>query len=147
MKYLEYQEQAKVIAWARNPLILAKYKGTGLEFLHANHNTQLLTKAQAGRWKAVGGKSGIPDLFLPVPVISGDGSHVPGLYIEMKSPELKPKKSTSKGGLSDIQIYTFAKLSQQGYEVRVCYDANSAIKEIENYLSNTYEMLILQSQK
>jgi hypothetical protein len=130
-KYEEYNEQKKVFEWAANPLIL--YQHPELEcLLYGNMNTQVLTSAvQQGRWKAAGGKAGIPDIFLAV---ARGGYH--GLYIEMKKPSLKPVRPTSKGGVSDVQLKVIEQLREQGYRVAVCYFANEAINIIDKYLTD-----------
>ena len=63
--------------------------------------------------------SGVPDLFLPVPI----GAYH-GLFIEMKS---------DKGRLSENQQWFLNKVELLGYKIAVCYSANEAIKTIENY--------------
>ena len=63
--------------------------------------------------------SGVPDLFLPVPM---GGYH--GLFIEMKS---------EKGRFSTNQTWFLSKVELLGYKIAVCYSANEAIKTIENY--------------
>lgn len=125
MKHLEYNEQKAFIDWCK--LATRLYPVLGL--IYCNHNTQKLNFKQAFRWQSVGGKAGIPDLFLPV---ARDGYY--GFYLEFKSPDLKPKTSRSKGGLNDDQLELFPKLKEQGYQVVVCYSWLDAKKELEKYL-------------
>jgi hypothetical protein len=74
---------------------------------HASLNGARLSWAQAKKQKAAGMKSGIPDIFFPVPRYPYHG-----LYIEMKR---------VKGGvLSDEQKLMIPRLSEQGYLVAVC---------------------------
>jgi len=108
-------EQAKVIAWAR----ANERNYPFLWMLHSSLNGVKLSKMQAGKAKASGMLSGVPDLFLPVP----RGSFF-GLYIEMKNAtgRIMPNQSRYLKAVSDF-----------GYSAVVCYSANEAIKTIENY--------------
>ena len=78
------------------------------------------SKATAGKLKAEGVKTGVPDMFLPV---ARGGYH--GLFIELK---VKPNKTTEN---QDIWI---AELKKQGYAVEVCYGWREASVVLENYL-------------
>lgn len=69
----------------------------------------------AVKLKAEGVKAGVPDLFLPV---ARGGWH--GLFVEMKAPSQKPKKS-GKGGVSEEQRTFGEKVQAQGYGWCVCY--------------------------
>ena len=111
----EAAEQAKVIAWARDNEKTYPF----LWMLHSSLNGVKLSKIQAGKAKASGMLSGVPDLFLPVP----RGSFF-GLYIEMKS---------AKGRVSVEQSRYLKCAAENGYAVSVCYSANEAIKRIEDY--------------
>ena len=111
----ESVEQEKVIKWARDN----EKNYPFLWMLHSSLNGVKLSKTQAGKAKASGMLSGVPDLFLPVPK---NGFH--GLYIEMKS---------EKGRLTDNQKWFLSKVELLGYKIAVCYSANDAIKTIENY--------------
>jgi len=108
-------EQAKVIAWAR----ANERNYPFLWMLHSSLNGVKLSKMQAGKAKASGMLSGVPDLFLPVP----RGSFF-GLYIEMKNAtgRIMPNQSRYLKAVSDF-----------GYSAVVCYSAIEAIKTIENY--------------
>lgn len=81
------------------------------------------------RLKGQGVKSGIPDIFLPVPK---SGYH--GLYIEMKKPSERPKTERSKGGLSDDQIEFMAFAQASGYGAITCYTWIEAKDVIRQYL-------------
>lgn len=76
--------------------------------------------------KAMGMKSGVPDVVLPV-VKNG----FPGLYIEMK---FKNNKTTPE------QAAFMTALRQQGYQTAVCYSAEEAKEEILNYLQEPDKM-------
>lgn len=77
--------------------------------------------AEAARLKAQGVKAGVPDLCIPV---ARCGYH--SLYIEMKA---------AKGRVSGHQREWLDLLNAQGMRAVVCYGAESAIEEIESYMS------------
>ena len=111
----EAAEQENVIKWARDN----EKNYPFLWMLHSSLNGVKLSKIQAGKAKASGMLSGVPDLFLPVP----RGSFC-GLYIEMKS---------ATGRIMPSQSRYLSAVSDFGYSAVVCYSANEAIKTIENY--------------
>ena len=111
----EAAEQENVIKWARDNEKTYPF----LWMLHSSLNGVKLSKIQAGKAKASGMLSGVPDLFLPVP----RGSFC-GLYIEMKS---------ATGRIMPSQSRYLKAVSDFGYNAVVCYSANEAIKTIENY--------------
>ena len=111
----EAAEQENVIKWARDNEKTYPF----LWMLHSSLNGVKLSKIQAGKAKASGMLSGVPDLFLPVP----RGSFC-GLYIEMKS---------ATGRIMPSQSRYLSAVSDFGYSAVVCYSANEAIKTIENY--------------
>ena len=74
---------------------------------------------QAGKAKASGMLSGVPDLFLPVP----RGCFF-GLYIEMKS---------ATGRIMPSQSRYIKTVSDFGYAAFVCYSADEAIEKIKSY--------------
>lgn len=75
---------------------------------------------EAARFKRMGVKAGVPDLFLPV---SRGGCH--GLFIELKAPH---------GRLSDHQRGWLESLKASGYAVSVCYGCDEARRDILRYL-------------
>lgn len=116
LKRGEDTEQISVIEWAhwntpRHP---------ELKLLHHIPNGGRRNAVEAARFKAMGVKAGVPDLFLPVP---RDG--YAGLYIEMKY---------GKNKTTDKQNEWIAALRQQGYQVTVCYSAPQATAVLECYL-------------
>ena len=117
MRHLESAHQQQVIEWARMASRSAKYPM--LNMLHCSLNGVKLSKSQAGIAKAQGMLSGVPDLFLPVPV-----GKYHGLYIEMKH---------GKNTLTDNQERFLQNAANVGYAVAVCYSAQEAIKRIEDY--------------
>lgn len=78
-------------------------------------------KAEAGRFKAMGVKPGVPDILLP---ISRGKSH--GLWIELKR--------VHKGRISSSQREWLHALRLQGYAAYVCNGWEHASKTIINYI-------------
>ena len=117
IKHTEANYQQQVVEWARWAHRSGKYPN--LDLLHCSLNGVKLSGTQAKIAKGQGMLSGVPDLFLPVPI---GGYH--GLFIEMKS---------DKGRLSENQQWFLNKVELLGYKIAVCYSANEAIKTIENY--------------
>lgn len=74
----------------------------------------------AAKLRAEGVRSGVPDLWLPIPI----GDHA-GLVIEMK-------RATGKA--SKNQTTWIEYLRQQGYAVTVCFSAAEAVQSITDYL-------------
>lgn len=79
-------------------------------------------KAEAGRFKAMGVKSGVPDIFLPIP-----RGKAHGLWIEMKR--------VRSGHLTPKQQEWIELLTSQGYIAHVCYGWEQASKVITAYLT------------
>ena len=111
----EAAEQENVIKWARDN----EKNYPFLWLLHSSLNGVKLSKIQAGKAKASGMLSGVPDLFLPVP----RGSFF-GLYIEMKS---------AKGRIMPSQSRYLKAVSDFGYNAVVCYSSSEAIEKIKEY--------------
>lgn len=84
-----------------------------LRWLFAIPNGGLRDKITAGKLKATGVKSGVPDICLPVP---RRGLH--GLFIELKRPKSIGKAA---GSPSDNQIDWKNYLIGNGYTVKVCW--------------------------
>lgn len=116
LKRGEDTEQISVIEWAdwNTP------RYPELKLLHHIPNGGKRNAAEAARFKAMGVKAGVPDLFLPVP-----RAGYAGMYIEMKF---------GKNKTTDKQNEWIAALRQQGYQVTVCYSAPEATNELECYL-------------
>lgn len=113
----EAQEQIAVMKWAE----LQSHVYPELNLLFHIPNGSNKSKAQAGLFKAMGLKSGVPDLFLPV---ARGKFH--GLFIEMK---------TNKGRPSKTQLEWLEALREQGYGAVACYGFENAIATIKVYLS------------
>ncbi len=116
LKRGEDTEQISVIEWAE----WNAKRYPELKLLHHIPNGGKRNAKEAARFKAMGVKAGVPDLFLPVP-----RAGYAGLYIEMKYGK---NKTTEK------QDEWIAALRQQGYQVTVCYSAPEATAELECYL-------------
>ncbi len=114
-------------------------------WLHAIPNGGLRDKKTAGQMKAEGVKRGICDIFLPLPFpgpVNGRPGYVyAGLYVEMK------RAATMKAGVRKAQIIDraagttseeqndfVAYARRVGYAVSVCFDWQSAAKEIQRYI-------------
>lgn len=98
-----------------------------LKLLHHIPNGGKRNKAEAARFKAMGVKAGVPDLFLPVPM-----NGYAGLYIEMKYDKNKP---------TDNQKEWIKALKENGYKVEVCWSGEAATRELEAYLQGTPTIL------
>ena len=114
-----------------------------LAWFHAIHNQGHGDVIRGSRAKTEGVVSGISDCFLPFPIsrepteINGQTYQVmyAGLYIEMKKLSQKPKRSTSKGGVSEDQA-AFGKYAiSVGYKFKVCYGWIEAVEAIKEYLT------------
>lgn len=116
MKPDEHQIQATLIRWAD----MAAAKHPELRLLHAIPNGGQRNKIVAAKLKAEGVRSGVPDLFLPVP-----RDAFAGLYLEMKTPT---------GKVSKPQKQWHSDLRAQGYRVEVCRSWHYAAAIICAYL-------------
>lgn len=113
----EDEEQIAVFSWAS--LNLGRFPE--LELMHHIPNGGKRSKSEAVRFRAMGVRAGVCDIFLPV---SRGEWH--GLYVEMKALD---------GRVSKEQEKYMAAVGKQGYYCRVCYGAESAIHEITEYLT------------
>ena len=84
---------------------------------------------QGAQLKQQGVKAGVADIFFPVK--RGEYS---GLYIEMKKPAERPKR-TGRGGVSDEQQEFGDFVKSQGFGWCVCYDWQEASEVIKQYLN------------
>ena len=117
----EFQMQAALFTWARNPAVLKKYPALAL--LEGSLNGVKLTAAQAGKAKAAGMLKGAHDVTLPV----ARGMWT-GLSIELKAGKNKP---------TEEQIEYGQRLAAEGW--RICFvwdDWEAAMGEIVDYLSH-----------
>lgn len=115
----EDEEQIALFTWAHHMAVTGKHPELFRLFHVPNGGSR--GPAEAGRFKAMGVKPGVPDVFLDVP---RGGFH--GLRIEMKR---------RRGGvLSDAQADWIDYYNHIGYRAVVCYGWNEAREAIEAYL-------------
>jgi len=113
----EHAHQCAVMCWAANNFTTWPL----LKLLFAIPNGGERNPIVAGRLKAEGVKSGVPDLFLPV---ARHGFH--GLFIEMKKP---------KGTIGPNQPQWEADLKAQGYGHLFSYGWEQAASALEWWLT------------
>lgn len=113
----EDMEQIALFDWAR----VNEGKWPELSRLFHVPNGGSRGPAEAGRFKAMGVKPGVPDVFLDVP---RGGFH--GLRIEMKR--------RHGGKVSEDQTDWIDYYNSNGYRAVVCYGWDEARMEIEDYL-------------
>lgn len=114
----EEQEQIALFNWAE---WMSNTKWPELAMMYHVPNGGYRNKAEAGRFRAQGVKSGVPDIVLPV---ARGGWH--GLYIELKR--------TVGGRVSEEQREWLDRLTEQGYYAAVCRGWEEAKDAIEGYL-------------
>lgn len=119
----EDTEQIGVIEWAN--WNCNRYPE--LELLFHVPNGGKRNTAEAARFKAMGVKSGVPDLCLPVP----KGGYA-GLYIEMKYGKNKTTENQDKW---------LEALKKQGYKTTICYSGAEATEQLEEYLKKPQTIL------
>lgn len=118
----ESQEQQLLFEWAA----LSSGRWQELALMYHIPNGGRRSKSEAGRFRAEGVKSGVPDICLPA---ARGGYH--GLYIELKR---------VKGGrVSPAQQGWIAALRDQGYYACVCKGWDDAAHIIKAYLENKIE--------
>ena len=111
----ESQEQTKVVNWCdRRDILIFSIPNGGYG----------LPVGVARRLKREGLKSGVPDLFIPIPV---DNQH--GLFVEMKA--------LKRGRTSEDQKKWLSMLSDQNYRCVVAHGAEAAKTAIVEYLKLT----------
>lgn len=110
----EDEEQKQLIQWCRTD---PKW-----QYLFHIPNESVGGKGWLIRNRQLGVKSGVPDLFYPVPV---DPYH--GLFIEMKRKQ--------GGVLSEAQKKWIKALQQLGYRVEVCKGWEEARTALERYIN------------
>lgn len=113
----EDEEQIWLFSWAE--LNMGRFPE--LKLMHHIPNGGKRSKSEASRFKAMGVKAGVSDIFLPV---SRGGYH--GLYIELKAKDGRPTKE---------QKDFIAAVEQEGYFAVFAYGGEEASKIIERYLS------------
>ena len=114
---LEEDEQMALFRWAA----YEQAATPELKLMHHIPNGGKRNKVIAAKFRRMGVKAGVPDIFLPV---ARNGLH--GLYIELK----RRKHS----GTSDHQDEWIDALREQGYRVDVCRGWDAAREAILDYL-------------
>ena len=109
----EDEEQKTVFSWA------AYFPK--LKWMHHISNESKVPVQYRVKLKAMGLKSGVADIFLPLP---RNGYH--GLYIEMKR--------TKGSKTSDIQKEFIEDMNKEGYKAVICKGAGEAIETIKKYM-------------
>lgn len=94
-------------------------------YFHKKTQTWRSYSPSGQKVKGMGGKSGVPDLDLPVPKVF-DGFPICGLHVEMK---------TETGKADPLQRMWRTALNLGGRRSVVCKGFEQAIAEIEAYLS------------
>lgn len=102
-----------------------------LKWLHAIPNGGQRHIAEATKLVATGVRSGVWDIFLPLPIQTEWAKQYAGCYIEMKEPSKKNKKN---GGLSDDQLEFGKYAKAMGYMCIVCYSWEEARDVLIKYL-------------
>lgn len=92
-----------------------------LKWLYHVPNGGSRNKAEASNLKAMGVKSGVPDLHLPI-----KRNGYSGLVIELKN---------DKGKVSNEQVDWLINFDRQGFKAVVCRGWEEAVKTIEDYLN------------
>ena len=98
-------------------------------------------KAEAGRFRAMGVKSGAPDVFLPVGVQkidSVDRGQYTIIRTKYNGPYIELKRLRG-GTVSAAQKQWIARLRDAGYAVEVCKGWEAAAAVITNYLEGRYK--------
>jgi hypothetical protein len=117
----EFMEQKALFDWAA---IAERYYPELCMMFHVP-NGGSRNQIEAKHLKISGVKSGVPDIFLPVP-----RGNVHGLWIEMKS---------ETGTLSGQQRSWMTALREYGYSVAICFSAEEAMQIIKLYLKGKDE--------
>jgi hypothetical protein len=95
-------------------------------WIHAIPNGGARSAASAGRLKAEGVRTGVWDVFVPVP---RRGHH--GLYLEFKRPEHRTHKN---GGLTQEQVEFGMQAHTLGYKMKAVYTWREAALALLEYL-------------
>lgn len=114
----EHAEQKALITWAN----LQAGKHPELHLLYAIPNGGARSQATAGKLKAEGVKSGVPDLCLPAP-----RGNYHGLYIEMKRAQGSKTSATQK--------WWHIMLIALGHHVVICKSSEAARTALLEYLA------------
>lgn len=116
----EHSIQTAFFAW------VSLVKEPGTRWVHAIPNGGERNKITAGKMKAEGARSGVWDVFVPLP-----RGEFHGMYIEFKTPEYKYRQN---GGLKPAQIEFGEQAHREGYRMKVCYTWREAAMALLLYL-------------
>lgn len=116
MQHIEDNEQMVLFRWAQFQSV--KYPELDLLFHIPNGGRR--DKREAARFKAMGVKPGVSDVFLPV---ACGGYH--GLFIELKAPG---------GRASNCQKKFISLIRNQGYRAEICFGWEQASQVILSYI-------------
>lgn len=137
-------EQAHLFTWAA----WMEVKYPELKYMYHIPNGGKRSKSEAARFKIMGVKPGVPDIFLPAPkwiktLDQNKGSAQKlycGLYIELKR--------RYGGTATDNQNDWLRDMRKQGYAAEVCQGAEVAKRVIMDYLDGDYApVYIIPSRK
>lgn len=120
IKRSESVEQKTLIAWAE----LQSKKYEELKMLFHIPNEGKRSPRTGAEMKRLGMKAGVPDLFLAVPRMQNNVIYG-GLFIEMK---------VNNNKCTENQKKWIRRLSERGYQCKVCYSADEGIQVIKEYL-------------
>lgn len=129
---IEDDEQIALIQWAElcklpeSPTVITG--STVADYLFHIPNGGKRGKREGARFKRMGVKRGVSDLFLPVPL----HGHC-GLWIELKAPY---RDSKDKNRPTKEQREWLEKMDKAGYITAVCYGWLQAKEIIKRYLEN-----------
>ncbi|MCM1275472.1 MAG: VRR-NUC domain-containing protein [Lachnospiraceae bacterium] len=118
MNHYEDSEQICLFDWAA--LQSCKYPELNMLFHIPNGGKR--NAREGARFKRMGVKPGVPDLFLPVP-----RGKYHGLFIELKSASGRP---------TDNQKEWLGQLSALGYAACICFGCEEAERDIIKYLES-----------
>lgn len=122
---LEHNEQVVLINRIKALAVNDPRFALAADRTHAIPNGGGRSRAEAGRLKAEGVKSGVSDLFLALPAGSRHG-----LYIEMKA---------SEGRVSDDQNKWLQRSCELGYAAHVCWSADEAFQTWMAYVESSFQ--------
>lgn len=132
----EHAHQTAFFCW----LYQAANTDSRLAFAFAIPNGGERGKVQASRLKAEGVKVGVPDIFIPIPVMQEDDYFLVvkycGLWIEMKRPDSEGKKA---GLIAGDQLRWQEYLISQEYCHKVAFGYCQAIEYTIEYLKQDVE--------
>lgn len=122
---LEHNEQVVLINRIKALAVNDPRFALAADRTHAIPNGGGRSRAEAGRLKAEGVKSGVSDLFVALPAAAQHG-----LYIEMKA---------AKGRVSDEQRAWIERSLALGYPAHVCWSADEAFEIWRAYVESSFE--------